>query len=72
MIQTKKINQRPVVLIGKDYWQGLVEWIKEAMLNMEHNISPNDMNLFELVDTAEEAFQFIDDFYKSHALSPNF
>jgi uncharacterized protein (TIGR00730 family) len=72
LIQTKKINHRPVVLIGKEYWQGLVEWIRDAMLNMENNISPNDMNLFALVDTAEEAFQYIDDFYKSHALSPNF
>jgi uncharacterized protein (TIGR00730 family) len=72
LIQTKKINHRPVVLIGKEYWKGLVKWIEDSMLRMEQNISPNDLNLFALVDTAEEAFKYIEDFYKSHALSPNF
>ena len=72
LIQTKKINERPVVLIGKEYWGGLITWIEESMLNMEENISPKDMDLFAVVDTAEEAFRYIEDFYKSHALSPNF
>lgn len=72
LMQTHKINERPVVLIGKEYWQGLIDWIKESMLNLEENISPKDMDLFQLVDTPEEAFKCIDDFYKSHALSPNF
>lgn len=72
LIQTKKISHRPVVLVGRDYWKGLVEWINQSMLNSEHNISAWDMNLFTTVDTAKEAFQFIDDFYKSHELSPNF
>jgi uncharacterized protein (TIGR00730 family) len=72
LIQTKKINHRPVVLIGKEYWQGLLDWLENSMLHMEHNISAFDMNLFTLVDTAQEAFDYIDDFYKSHALSPNF
>jgi uncharacterized protein (TIGR00730 family) len=72
LIQTKKINHRPVVLIGKEYWQGLLDWLKSSMLNMEHNISSYDLNLFELVDTAQEAFNYIDEFYKSHSLSPNF
>lgn len=72
LIQTKKINKRPVVLIGKEYWQGLVDWIRTAMLGMESNISEKDLELFRLVDTAEEAFNYIDDFYKSHELSPNF
>ena len=72
LIQTKKINHRPVVLIGKEYWQGLIDWLENSMLHLEHNISAKDMNMFELVDTAQEAFDYIDDFYKSHALSPNF
>jgi uncharacterized protein (TIGR00730 family) len=72
LIQTKKINERPVVLIGKKYWQGLFDWIEESMLHMEQTISPKDLNMFSIVDTPEEAFKCIDDFYKSHALSPNF
>ena len=72
LIQTKKINNRPVVLVGKTYWTGLIEWLKIAMLENEQNISPDDLDLFILVDTADEAVQHIDDFYKSHQLTPNF
>ena len=72
LIQTKKINNRPIVLVGKSYWEGLIEWLKKAMLEYEQNISPDDLNLFVLVDTADEAVQYIDDFYKSHQLTPNF
>ncbi len=72
LIQTKKINNRPIVLVGKSYWEGLIEWLKKAMLEYEQNISPDDLNLFILVDTADEAVQYIDDFYKSHQLTPNF
>ena len=72
LIQTKKINQRPVVLVGKEYWGGLIDWIKKVMLEEEHNISASDMQMFSLVDSAEEAYNYIDDFYKFHELSPNF
>ncbi len=72
LIQTKKINKRPVVLIGHKYWDGLIEWIREAMLEQEANISPEDMDLFKIVDTADEAVKYIEDFYKHHDLSPNF
>lgn len=72
LIQTKKINNRPVVLIGKSYWTGLFDWVKEQMLNEESNISEKDLDLVKIVDTAQEAFDAIEDFYKSHQLSPNF
>lgn len=72
LIQTKKINKRPVVLVGSSYWTGLVEWVKTVMLEQENNISPKDLDLFKIVDTAEEAVKFIEEFYTSHDLSPNF
>jgi uncharacterized protein (TIGR00730 family) len=72
LIQTKKINKRPVVLIGKDYWAGLISWIEVAMLEMESNIGQSDLNLLKIVDTAQEAYDAIDIFYMSHQLSPNF
>ncbi|MCH2230885.1 MAG: TIGR00730 family Rossman fold protein [Crocinitomicaceae bacterium] len=72
LIQTKKINKRPVVLIGVDYWTGLMSWIKTAMLEMESNISELDLDLIKIVDTAQEAYDAVDEFYKSHDLSPNF
>ncbi len=71
LIQTNKINKRPVVMIGKSYWQGLVEWLGQVML-AEGNISVNDLDLFRVVDTAQEAMDYIEEFYKTHQLSPNF
>ena len=72
LIQTKKINKRPVVLIGRDYWAGLLDWIKKSMLEQENNIAEADLDMFGIVDTAEEAYDYIEEFYKSHELSPNF
>jgi uncharacterized protein (TIGR00730 family) len=72
LIQTKKITKRPVVLVGKSYWTGLMLWVEELMLNEEQNISPLDLDLVKIVDTADEAAQIIEDFYRSHSLSPNF
>lgn len=71
LIQTKKINNRPVVLIGSDYWQGLIDWMRDVMLK-QGNISEPDLDLFKIVDTEEEAIRYIDDFFKTHALTPNF
>ena len=71
LIQTKKINKRPVVLFGKSYWTGLIKWIKEVMLEEESNISPQDLDLFIIADSTDEAVKYIDDFYKSHELTPN-
>src|SRR5674476_965870 len=59
LIQTRKIGRFPIVLIGADYWAGLLEWIKKEMLGVEHNISPEDLNLFTLVDTSDEAVAYI-------------
>lgn len=72
LIQTEKIGRFPIVLVGKGYWSGLVDWLKEVMLKMENNISEKDLDLFKIVDTAEEAVQVIDDFYSQYHLSPNF
>lgn len=71
LIQTQKIVHFPIVLVEKEYWQGLIDWLKAHML-AEHNISPADMDLFILVDTADEAVKHIEDFYHKYALKPNF
>ena len=71
LIQTKKIARKPIVFIGKDYWQGLIDWIKNTMLT-EGNISAPDLDLFKVLDDEEEAVKYIDDFFKTHSLKPNF
>lgn len=72
LIQTQKIGAFPIILVGKEYWKGLIDWIKNIVLKKENNISPKDLNLFNLVDTADEAVQCIDDFYSKYLLKPNF
>lgn len=72
LIQTKKIGRFPIVMVGKSYWSGLVDWIKEVMLEQEKNISAADLDLFTVVDTAEETLEVIDNFYTKYLLSPNF
>lgn len=72
LIQTKKIGRFPIVLVGRKFWGGLVDWIKETLLARENNISEKDLDLFNIVETPEEAVQVIDDFYAKYLLSPNF
>ncbi|MCK4922747.1 MAG: TIGR00730 family Rossman fold protein [Bacteroidales bacterium] len=72
LIQTEKIGKFPIVLVGTDYWGGLLDWIKNVMLKEEKNISEKDMDMFFLTDTAEEAVEYINKFYSKYLLSPNF
>ncbi|HTN21299.1 MAG TPA: TIGR00730 family Rossman fold protein [Pelobium sp.] len=72
LIQTGKIARFPIVLVGVDYWKGLLDWIKNTMLESEKNINAEDLNLFRLVDTAEEAAEHIFRFYEKYVLKPNF
>lgn len=71
LIQTLKIGRFPIILVGKSFWGGLIDWIKDTLL-AEGNISPEDLDLFNLVDTADEAIKVIDDFYAKYLLRPNF
>lgn len=71
LIQTGKIAKFPIVLVGKDYYNGLFDWIKNHMLGAS-NISEEDLNLYRLVDTAEEAVEHIFRFYDKYLLKPNF
>jgi uncharacterized protein (TIGR00730 family) len=71
LIQTKKIAGFPIVLVNKSYWSGLMTWVNDVLLK-EKNISPEDMELVQVVDTAEEAVTVIEDFYSKYSLTPNF
>ncbi|MGL4584635.1 MAG: TIGR00730 family Rossman fold protein [Flavobacterium sp.] len=72
LIQTKKIAKFPIVLVGTEFWGGLIDWIKSTLLDKYHNISPEDMNLIKIVDSADEVVEVIDAFYKKYNLRPNF
>jgi uncharacterized protein (TIGR00730 family) len=72
LIQTKKIARFPIILVGTEFWGGLMDWIKNVMIEKYHNASPDDLNLIKLVDSADEVVEIIDKFYKKYSLSPNF
>jgi hypothetical protein len=72
LVQTGKIERVPIVLVGKAYWSGLIDWIKSTMLAKEHNINPNDLNLFHITDNPDEVVKVIKQHYKKAALKPNF
>ena len=63
LIQTNKIRSFPVVLVGREYWQGLIDWMKKSVLAMG-NISPEDIELMHIVDEPEEVCAIINKRYK--------
>ncbi|MES9905783.1 MAG: TIGR00730 family Rossman fold protein [Sedimenticola sp.] len=58
LIQTDKIRQFPVVLYGSDYWSGLLDWMKGTMMESKC-IDPGDLDLFQVVDSPEDALRVI-------------
>ncbi|MFH0756388.1 MAG: TIGR00730 family Rossman fold protein [Bacteroidota bacterium] len=72
LIQTGKIGKFPIVLVGTDFWEGMVKWIHEVVQQEEQNISLEDLGLFTLVDTPDQAVEVINKFYSKYLLSPNF
>jgi len=71
LIQTGKSTRFPVVLVGTKFWGSLVDWIRTALLGGGY-IGEADLDLFHVTDDPEEAVAIIDDFYREHALAPNF
>lgn len=59
LIQTKKTSKIPVILVNKEYWQPLLDWIRGVVWGKNRAIAEEDMELFHLVDTADEAFEYI-------------
>ena len=71
LIQTSKVAKFPIILVGTSYWSGLVDWLKNTLL-IEKNISPEDIDLLEIVDSAEEVMNCLDRFYSNNNFKPNF
>ncbi len=75
LVQTKKITQVPVVLVGSEFWSGLRDWLEATVLKEAHNISPEDLHLFHIVDEPEEVVRIINNFYSDGGVSeltPNY
>ena len=65
LIQTKRIRDFPVILIGSEYWAGMLDWIKGTLL-AEAAIAPEDIDLLRITDDEEEACRIVDAYVKSH------
>lgn len=75
LVQTKKITKVPIILVGKEFWEGLKNWIVEVMLERHHNISPEDLNLFHITDDPDDVVRVVNEFYagdRQSKLTPNF
>lgn len=71
LIQTKKIAKFPIVLVGREYWSGLFEWIQKTLIT-EKTVDEKDLKLIFLADDAEHAVNHINEFYSRYLLKPNF
>ncbi|HTP14158.1 MAG TPA: TIGR00730 family Rossman fold protein [Bacteroidota bacterium] len=71
LVQTKKTKPFPIVLLGKEYWKGLIDWIKSRMIT-DGMVSPSDLDLFFLTDEPAEAAALVEEFYKKHETVVNF
>lgn len=73
LIQTKTIDKVPVILVGKEYWTGLVGWLRTTMLESAHNINPQDLDLFQITDDPEEVVSIIHEFHRDGLhVAPNY
>ena len=71
LIQTNKIAKFPIVLVGSQFWSGLLDWFKTTLVD-NGMIAPEDTNLFRVVDTADEAVEHIRAFYEKYSVNVNF
>ena len=58
LVQTNKVNRIPLILVGKDFWSGAVQWIDQTLTGHGY-ISPEDNELYKIVDSAEEGMEYL-------------
>jgi uncharacterized protein (TIGR00730 family) len=71
LIQTKKIGKFPIVLVGKEYWSGMLAWVKSVLID-EKTVDEGDLNLVLIAEDANHAVKHINEFYSKYLLKPNF
>jgi len=72
LIQTRKFFQAPMICVGSTYWKGLFDWMRSTMQEEEGNISPGDLEMLKIFDTADEVINHILEYYSHNKLQPNF
>lgn len=72
LIQTHKVEKFPIILVGSEFWEGIIDWIKKTLLLENNNISKEDLDLFKLADTKDEVINILEKFHNNYEFSPNF
>jgi uncharacterized protein (TIGR00730 family) len=72
LIQTRKFTQTPMVCVGAAYWSGLFDWMRTMMQETENNLSPGDLEMIKIFDTADDVVGYFREFYTHNKLQPNF
>jgi len=68
LIQTKKIKPIPIILVGKEYWTPLLQWIHDTVYAKHKAIDAKDMEIYRVVDSADEAYEYIKNISKEKHL----
>jgi len=71
LVQTRKIDRIPIVLVGSEYWSGLMDWIKGTLL-ASNNVNPEDLDLIKIMDDPDEIVEHVNTFFATATLRPNF
>ena len=72
LIQTGKMLQVPLILVGTEFWDPMLKWVKEILLEQENTISQKDLDLLKTANTPDEVAEHVLNFYTQHSLQPNF
>ena len=72
LIQTHKVEKFPIILVGSEFWSGMLDWIKETLLKENNNISSKDLELIKIGDTKEDVMDILEEFHNNYEFSPNF
>jgi len=72
LIQTSKAENFPIILVGSEFWQGMIDWIKKTVLLDNKNVSKKDLSLIKIADTSDEVMEILEEFHNNYDFSPNF
>ena len=72
LIQTHKVEKFPIILVGSEFWEGMIDWIKKTLLLENKNIYKEDLDLLKIADTKDEVMNILEEFHNNYEFSPNF
>ncbi|MBT4709281.1 MAG: TIGR00730 family Rossman fold protein [Flavobacteriaceae bacterium] len=72
LIQTKKAERFPIILVGSEFWNKCYNWIKDELVSKYNYISAKELDLISIVDSSDDVIKILSDFYNKKSIRPNF